>query len=119
MNWQSSGKSCRENAGPRHCEERSDEAIHGAASGDVDLRGACDRAALRADPLARNDGLIRLPGLKDSTLTQIRIPISRGGIFHRLPRPAQQAKKLSGKNKRNVSGEPVDHQGQGLHCRDL
>jgi biotin carboxyl carrier protein len=37
----------------RHCEERSDEAIQSCSSGL--LRGACHRAALRADPLARND----------------------------------------------------------------
>jgi hypothetical protein len=45
----------------RHCEQRSDEAIHlrGAnpsSRRDGLLRGACHRAALRADPLARNDG---------------------------------------------------------------
>src|SRR5450756_1329399 len=40
----------------RHCEERSDEAIHSFLSSlDGLLRGACHRAALRADPLARND----------------------------------------------------------------
>jgi len=41
---------------PRHCEERSDEAIQGRLRGSGLLRGACHRAALRADPLARNDG---------------------------------------------------------------
>src|SRR5712692_8478705 len=52
----------------RHCEERlvrrsstseggSDEAIHSFfAPRDGLLRGACHRAALCADPLARNDG---------------------------------------------------------------
>jgi len=40
----------------RHCEERSDEAIHPFFLRlDGLLRGACHRAALCADPLARND----------------------------------------------------------------
>jgi hypothetical protein len=40
----------------RHCEERSDEAIQSfRVRGSGLLRGACHRAALRADPLARND----------------------------------------------------------------
>jgi hypothetical protein len=40
----------------RHCEERSDEAIHIALCGAHGLlRGTCHRAALCADPLARND----------------------------------------------------------------
>src|SRR3977135_657076 len=39
----------------RHCEERRDEAIQSAAGYGL-LRGACHRAALCADPLARNDG---------------------------------------------------------------
>src|ERR1700693_381587 len=42
-------------AGSRHCEDRrrrSDPAFAGASGL---LRGACHRAALRADPLARND----------------------------------------------------------------
>src|SRR5258708_13103459 len=46
-------------APPRHCEELRDEAIQltscGAKAGL--LRGAYHRAALCADPLARNDGL--------------------------------------------------------------
>src|SRR6201997_1996655 len=33
---QNSGRSCRGNTLARHCEERSDEAIHGAASGEMD-----------------------------------------------------------------------------------
>jgi hypothetical protein len=41
----------------RHC-ERS-EAIQGYAYDSGWLRGACHRAALRADPLARNDGVCR------------------------------------------------------------
>ena len=45
----------------RHCEERSDEAIHLAAQRKNGLlRGACHRAALCADPLARNDEQLRL-----------------------------------------------------------
>jgi hypothetical protein len=41
----------------RHCEERNDEAIHcHHCLGCGLLRGACHRAALCADPLARNDG---------------------------------------------------------------
>jgi hypothetical protein len=40
----------------RHCEERSDEAIHSSWRRHGLLRGACHRAALCADPLARNDG---------------------------------------------------------------
>src|SRR5258708_16753634 len=44
---------------PRHCEERSDEAIHSSlALKDGLLRGACHRAALCADPLARNDDVL-------------------------------------------------------------
>src|SRR5262249_518747 len=35
----------------------ANEAIHCATRRDGLLRGACHRAALRADPLARNDGL--------------------------------------------------------------
>jgi hypothetical protein len=43
----------------RHCEEHSDEAIQFALTRDSGLlRGACHRAALRADPLARNDGKV-------------------------------------------------------------
>src|SRR4030081_3619122 len=42
----------------RHCEERSDEAIQSFLVASGLLRGACHRAALRADPLARNDGLV-------------------------------------------------------------
>jgi hypothetical protein len=41
-------------------------------------------------------------------------PLSPGGIFPRLPSPLRQARKT---RKRNASGERVDHQGQGLHCR--
>src|SRR5258707_7002306 len=40
----------------RHCEERRDEAIHSCLWLDGLLRGACHRAARRADPVARNDG---------------------------------------------------------------
>jgi hypothetical protein len=40
---------------PRHCEEHRDEAIHTYLLPDGLLRGACHRAALGADPLARND----------------------------------------------------------------
>jgi hypothetical protein len=40
----------------RHCEERSDEAIHSFLLPYGLLREACHHAALRADPLARNDG---------------------------------------------------------------
>jgi hypothetical protein len=39
----------------RRCEERSDEAIQSFRVASGLLRGACHRAALRADPLARND----------------------------------------------------------------
>src|SRR5258705_14004311 len=39
----------------RHCEERSDEAIQAFLWLHGLLRGACHRAALCADPLARND----------------------------------------------------------------
>src|SRR6266700_8114004 len=40
--------------------------------------------------------------------------------FLRLPRWLRQARKNAGTSKkRNASGERVDHQGQGLHCRDL
>jgi hypothetical protein len=39
----------------RHCEERSDEAIQSSPLHGL-LRGACHRAALGADPVARNDG---------------------------------------------------------------
>jgi hypothetical protein len=39
----------------RHCEEQSDEAIQLSLGKAGLLRGACHRAALRADPLARND----------------------------------------------------------------
>jgi hypothetical protein len=40
----------------RHCEERSDEAIHSSFTRqDGLLRGVYHRAALSADPLARND----------------------------------------------------------------
>jgi hypothetical protein len=42
---------------PRHCEEQSDEAIQSLTHGSGLLRGACHRAALCADPLARNDGV--------------------------------------------------------------
>jgi hypothetical protein len=46
-----------ENAETRHCEEQSDEAIHSfLLLRHGLLRGACHRAALCADPLARNDG---------------------------------------------------------------
>jgi hypothetical protein len=38
----------------RHCEERSDEAIQSSPLHGL-LRGACHRAALGADPVARND----------------------------------------------------------------
>jgi hypothetical protein len=41
----------------RHCEERRDEAIQNLFLSKAGLlRGACRRAALRADRLARNDG---------------------------------------------------------------
>ena len=42
----------------RHREERSDEAIQSRVGGSGLLRGACRRAALRADPLARNDAAL-------------------------------------------------------------
>src|SRR5258708_1161785 len=56
---QNSGPSRREIAEVRrHCEERSDEAIHSFLTRPYGLlRGACHRAALCADPLARNDDL--------------------------------------------------------------
>jgi hypothetical protein len=42
----------------RHCEERSDEAIHCPRKRHHGLlRGACHPAALCADRVARNDGL--------------------------------------------------------------
>ena len=71
---QTSGRPCRENAdayllfeirikmSPRHCERN--EAIHLAKQGMSGLlRRACHRAALRADPLARNDDFLpfRIP----------------------------------------------------------
>jgi hypothetical protein len=40
----------------RHCEERSDEQSPLQRAKDGLLGGACHRAALCADPLARNDG---------------------------------------------------------------
>jgi hypothetical protein len=53
-----SGASRREIAETRrHCEERSDEAIQLSLWPHGLLRGAFHRAALRADPLARNDDL--------------------------------------------------------------
>src|SRR6266404_9055839 len=45
----------------RHCEERSDEAIHLTWWPHGLLRGACHRAALCADPLARNDAKKEYP----------------------------------------------------------
>jgi hypothetical protein len=57
---QSSGEFRRENgnACPLHVIARSlsDEAIQSNARDSGLLRGACHRAARRADPLARNDG---------------------------------------------------------------
>src|SRR5882672_7470341 len=52
---------CVISANSRHCEERSDEAIQSCLGRGRSglLRGACHRAALCADPLARNDGLSR------------------------------------------------------------
>src|SRR5690349_4531544 len=47
---------CLSNAA-RHCEERSDEASIFPVLRRGLLRGACHRAALCADPLARNDEL--------------------------------------------------------------
>jgi hypothetical protein len=39
----------------RHCEEQSDEAIHTCFVAFGLLRGACHRARISRDPLARND----------------------------------------------------------------
>ena len=81
---QTSGGSRRGNANARlkrrHCEERSDEAIHSfLPRRDGLLRGACHRAALCADPLARNDGeAFRLAGQTSPRHT--RFELQKRGI---------------------------------------
>src|ERR1700760_1158760 len=70
--------------------------------------GACHRAALRADPVA-------------GTTEERGAQATRYHLTARNISPLAKAAATGQKNRqtRNASGERVDHQGQGLHCRDL
>src|SRR5258706_4944354 len=83
----------------RHCEERSDEAIQQLCPDSGLLRGACHRAALRADPLARNEDLNSLSRPfwpQDDTIARRARDRDKGSscIFQRIDRTRLDRERL-------------------------
>ena len=68
---------------------------------------------------SRGGGICRGMTIFALPRTRAPLPLARRNIPC-LPRPRRQAKKSSGKRKKEqYRRRQFDHQGQGLHCRDL